>query len=212
MTNFVSRFGILAEKVGMSRLFMNDRAVAITLLRVPGCHVLKKEEREDCVVLTLGISDIKGKVKDPQAKEHERLGVPPSKLVSEFKVAKDEAIYEVASTIKMEWLKEGAIVDVSSKSVGKGFAGPMKRWNFHGLRASHGVSVSHRSHGSTGTREKIYKGRKMAGRMGQELVTVQNQKVVYIDNEQGLLGICGTIPGKKGTLVRVCKAIKGFGV
>lgn len=204
-----SRFGILAQKVGMSRIFMEDRAIPVTLLKVPGCHVLEKKEREDYVSLVLGVSEAKGKVAKPQHVQFKNAGFPDCPLVREFRVKKQEA-ENVGSEIKMEWLKVGNVVDVSGNSVGKGFSGPMKRWNFSGLRATHGVSLTHRSHGSTGTREKIYKGRKMAGHLGDEKVTVQSQRVVYIDDDLGLLGIAGTVPGKAGCWVKVTKAIKGF--
>ncbi len=208
MSGFISRFGVYAQKVGMSRIFIDKRAVAITLLKVPASHVLEKKDQDEYSVMTLGVVDFKAKVKKPQAKHLERMNKPICPLVKEFRITKAEA-EALGETIQLDWIDVGAIIDVRSKNIGKGFAGAMKMWNFSGSKASHGASLSHRSIGSTGTRDKIFKNRKMPGRMGQEFVTIQNQKVVYKDNDLSVIGILGSVPGKKGTWVRVCKAIKG---
>lgn len=212
MSQFISRFGMYAQKVGMSRIFLEKRLVAITLLKVVKSHVIAKKEVEDHAVVTLGIADeYKGKIKQPQAKHYERMNLPQCKFVREFKVTKEEAA-ALGSEVGSEWINIGCLIDVQSKSIGKGFAGAMKMWNFSGSRASHGASLSHRSIGSTGTRDKIFKQRKMPGRMGQETITIQGQQIVYKDEELGLIGLIGSVPGKKGTWVRVSKAIKGSGV
>jgi len=210
--SFISRFGMYAQKVGMSRIFLEKRMVAITLLKVAKSHVVAKKDCEEFSVVTLGIADeVKGKVNKPQAKHFERMNLPMCKLIREFRVTKAEAD-AIGAEVGSEWINVGCLIDVQSKSVGKGFAGGMKLWNFSGSKASHGASLSHRSIGSTGTRDKIFKQRKMPGRMGQETITIQGQQVVYKDEELGLIGVLGSVPGKTGTWVRVSKAIKGTGV
>jgi large subunit ribosomal protein L3 len=206
-SNHVSRFGVLAQKLGMSRIFLERKAVAITLLKVPTSHVLEKKACDGFSVMKLGVTEAKGKVKKPQAKECEKNNKPICSLVKEFRISHEEA-QKLEEQVGQEWIDLGSFVDVSSKSVGKGFAGAMKRWNFSGGPASHGASLSHRSIGSTGTRDKIFKNRKMPGRMGHENVTVQSQKIVYKDEESGIIGLLGSVPGKKGTWVKVVRAIK----
>lgn len=202
-----SRFGVLAQKLGMSRIFLERKAFAITLLKVPQAHVLEKKELNGSWVMKLGVTERKGKVKQPQAKEYEKKNKPMCTLVKEFRIADYEA-QKLEEKVGCEWIEIGNLVDVSSKSIGKGFAGAMKLWNFSGGPASHGASLSHRSIGSTGTRDKIFKNRKMPARMGQENITIQSQKIVYKDEEAGIIGLLGSVPGKKGTWVKVMRAIK----
>lgn len=200
-----TKFGTFAQKVGMSRLFMEDkRVIAITLLKVPNATVLEKKECEDHSVMKLGITEPRGKVKKPQAKHFERMNQPLCTMVKEFRITKEEQ-ESIGETVGREWIEVGMLVDVQGKSIGKGFAGVMKLWNFSGGNASHGSSLFHRGLGSTGTRDKIFKQRKMPGRMGQETITIQKQKVVFKDDELGLIGLAGTVPGKKGTWVKVTK-------
>jgi len=208
--NFVSRFGVLAKKVGMTRVLDQNKAVAVTLLEIPKCHVLKKDERDGYVSISLGVEKCDKKIRNPQVKEFEKKNLPVCPMTREFRVTKEEAD-SIADFVQFDWVEEGNFVDVTGKTVGKGFAGPMKRWNFSGLRASHGVSLTHRSHGSTGTRDKIFKNRKMAGHLGNEQVTIQSQKVVKIDENLGIIAVSGCVPGRKGSWVRMTKAIKGFG-
>ena len=203
-----SKFGVFAQKLGMSRMFLeNKKAVAVTLLKVPTSHVLEKKQCDGYSVMKLGISECKGKVNKPQSQHFERMNLPICKKVKEFRITDEEA-GNVGETVGTEWIEIGAFVDITGKNIGKGFAGAMKLWNFRGAKASHGASLSHRAIGSTGTRDKIFKQRKMPGRMGQENITIQSQKIVYKDEEQGVIGLLGSVPGKKGTWVRVFKAMK----
>lgn len=211
MSAFVSRFGMMAQKVGMSRIFLEKKAVAITLLKLPENHVLEKKQCDGYSVLKIGVTDYKGKVKQPQAKHFERQNLPQCTLMKEFRVTDAEAT-AAAEKIDANWINVGCLIDIQSKSIGKGFAGVMKKWHFRGGSASHGTSLFHRGVGSTGTRDKIFKNRKMPGRMGQDTITIQGQKVVFKDDELGVIGLLGSVPGKKGTWVRVTKAMKGSGV
>jgi large subunit ribosomal protein L3 len=208
MSGFVSRFGVLAQKIGMSRILTNDSAIAVTILKVPKCHVVARRDAPDYVSLALGVEEAKFSVAKPQAESFKKKGLPVCSLVREFRVKHEEA-KNVGEAITIDLLEEGLLVDVTAESVGKGFAGPMKRWNFSGMGASHGVSLTHRAHGSLGTRDKIFPGRKMAGHLGCDVITIQSQKIVKIDNELGLIAIYGTVPGKSGVWVRVSKAMKG---
>jgi len=206
-----SKFGVFAQKLGMSRLFLeNKKAVAITLLKVPTAHILEKKECDGYSVMKLGITEAKGKLNKAQSKHYERMNKPLCTMVKEFRISHEEAA-GLSQTVGTEWMSIGAFVDVTGKNIGKGFAGGMKLWNFQGCGASHGTSLTHRAIGSTGTREKIFKQRKMPGRMGQENVTIISQKIVYKDEEQGVIGIVGSVPGKKGTWVRIMKAMKKSG-
>lgn len=211
MSAFVSRFGMLAQKVGMSRIFIDKRALAITLLKVPASYIIEKKVCDGYSVMKIGTIERKGKIKRPQAKELARKNLPACTLMQEFRITKEEAA-ALSDQVGMDWLNTGCLVDVRSKSVGKGFAGCMKLWNFSGAPASHGTSLAHRAVGSTGTRDKIFKNRKMPGRMGHENITIQGQKIVYKDEALGLIGLLGSVPGKQGTWVRITKAIKGSGV
>ncbi len=206
-----SKFGVFAQKLGMTRMFLeNKKAVAITLLKVPTAHVLEKKQCDGYSVMKLGITECKGKLNKPQSKHLERMNQPLCKKVKEFRISDQEAA-QVGETVGTEWITVGDFVDITGKSTGKGFAGAMKLWNFQGSQASHGASLSHRAIGSTGTCDKIFKQRKMPGRMGQDTITIESQKIVFKDEEQGVIGLLGSVPGKKGTWVNVFKAMKKQG-
>jgi large subunit ribosomal protein L3 len=207
------RTGLIAEKVGMTQVFQDGKAVAVTLLRIEGNTVVsvktKKESGYNAVVMGYGAAKSKSLSKSVRGML-EKNGVPYMKILREFRVSSD-ALLAIGSRLKVSHFMVGQYVDVQGQSIGKGFAGGMKRWNFRGLEASHGVSVSHRSHGSTGQRQdpgKVFKGKKMAGHLGVETVTIQNLKVVIVDEELGLIGVNGSVPGKVGSCVLIQDAIK----
>jgi large subunit ribosomal protein L3 len=208
------RTGILAEKLGMTRVFRPDGThMPVTVLRVRDCAVVavRRPETNGYAAVQLGLGKAKTKnVTKPMRGHFAKAKVEPKKRLAEFRVDED-ALLEPGTEIGADHFVIGQYVDVAGTSIGKGFAGAMKRWGFRGLRASHGVSVSHRSHGSTGNRQdpgKVFKGKKMAGHMGDERVTVQNLEVVGIDRERGLVLVRGAVPGAKGGIVRVRDAIK----
>jgi large subunit ribosomal protein L3 len=208
------RSGVIAQKVGMTRIF-NDAGeqVGVTVLRLDNCQVVaqRTEEKDGYVALQLGAG--KAKVKNVSKPERERFAkakVEPKRFLAEFRVSGD-AVLEVGAELTAAHFLPGQFVDVIGKSIGKGFAGPMKRHNFGGLRATHGVSVSHRSHGSTGQRQdpgKTFKNKKMAGHLGDVRVTTQNLKVVSTDAERGLIMVEGAVPGAKGGWVMLKDAVK----
>lgn len=202
-----TKFGMFAQKIGMSRIVLDKRAVAITLLKVPTAHVLEKRECDGYSKVKLGITEYKGKINKPQAKHLERMNQPMCTKMQEFRITNEEE-KNLGTVVDSQWINIGMLVDVRAKSIGKGFAGAMKLWHFSGSPASHGASLSHRSIGSTGTRDKIFKQRKMPGRMGQENITIQSQKIIYKDEELGIVGLIGSVPGKKGTWVSLTKAVK----
>ena len=208
------RTGMIAQKMGMTRLFAEDgRHVPVTVLRVDNCQVVaqKTPERDGYCALQLGIGTAKVKnVAKPQRGHFAKAKVEPKRRLAEFRVAED-ALVEVGTEIKPSHFVAGQMVDVVGISIGKGFAGAMKRHNFAGLEASHGVSVSHRSHGSTGNSQdpgRVFKGKKMAGHMGDRRVTVQNLKIVSTDAEEDLILIRGAVPGADGGWVRIRDAVK----
>ena len=185
------RSGIIAKKLGMTRIFTDaGDHVPVTVLQVEGCQVVahRTEDKNGYTALQLGIG--RAKVKNVSKAERERFAVAkvePKMKIAEFRVAADKMI-PVGAEITADHFAIGQFVDVTGVTIGKGFAGPMKRWNFRGLRATHGVSVSHRSHGSTGGRQdpgKTWKNKKMAGHMGTDQVTTQNLRVVQTDVERG---------------------------
>ncbi len=207
------RTGLLAEKLGMTQVFAESgELVPVTLLKVD-CRVLgsKTKEKHGYDSLQVGFGAKKAsKVNKPLRSWYSKIKQEPCQKVSEFRLSEGSDI-EVGSVLKPSHFEKGQFVDVVATSIGKGFAGPMKRWNFAGLRASHGVSLAHRSHGSTGQCQdpgKVFKGKKMAGRLGAERVTVHSLKVVDFDDEKGLLFIKGAVPGHKGSLVQIKDAIK----
>jgi large subunit ribosomal protein L3 len=208
------RSGVIAQKVGMTRVFTGTgEHVPVTVLKLDGCQVVahRTEEANGYTALQLGIG--RAKVKNVPKAERERFAiakVEPKMKLAEFRVSADQVI-PVGAEITADHFVEGQFVDVTGTSTGKGFAGPMKRWNFGGLRATHGVSVSHRSHGSTGGRQdpgKTFKNKKMAGHMGADRVTTLNLKVVKTDVERGLILVEGAVPGVAGGYIFVRDAVK----
>ena len=208
------RTGLIAKKLGMSRLFNEDGStVPVTLLHVDNVRVVSKRtpEKDGYDAVQLGIGDAKPKNVSKANKGHfAKAGVEAPKKLVEFRVGAD-AVLEPGTVLTSAHFVKGQKVDVTGVTVGKGFAGAMKRWNFAGLEASHGVSVSHRSHGSTGNRQdpgKTFKNKKMAGHIGVERVTTQNLEVALVDAEKGLLLIKGAVPGSKGGYVMIRDAEK----
>jgi large subunit ribosomal protein L3 len=208
------RTGLLAEKLGMTRLFGEDGSHSpVTVLRVRDCEVVavRAPERDGYRALQLGIGRAKAKnVTKPMRGHYAKAEVTPKARLMEFRVSED-AVLEPGTVLAAEHFVVGQYVDVCGTSIGKGFAGAMKRWGFKGLRATHGVSVSHRSHGSTGNRQdpgKVFKGKKMAGHMGDRRVTVQNLEVLGVDRERGLVLVKGAVPGARGGYVRITDAVK----
>ena len=198
----------------MSRIFEADVThVPVTVLSVDGLQVVdvKTAERDGYTAVQLGTGAVKAKNVSKALKGHfAKASVEPKKKLGEFRVTED-CLLSVGDEISVEHFVPGQFVDVCATSIGKGFAGVMKRHNFAGLEASHGVSISHRSHGSTGQRQdpgKVFKGKKMAGHMGDERVTVQNLKVVAIDAAKGLIMVKGGVPGSENAWVRVTDAVK----
>jgi large subunit ribosomal protein L3 len=208
------RTGVIAKKVGMTRLFQDDgRHVPVTVLALEDCQVVsvRTEDRDGYVALQLGAGVAKQKnVAKPQREHFAKAQVPLKQRVAEFRVA-DDAVLPVGSTITADHFVAGQYVDVSGHTQGKGFAGAMKRWNFGGMRATHGVSISHRAHGSTGQRQdpgKVFKNKKMAGHMGDKQRTQQNLEVVRTDVARGLIFIKGSVPGAKNGWLMVKDAVK----
>ncbi len=208
------RTGLIAKKLGMSRLFNEDGStVPVTLLHVDNVRVVAKRsaDKDGYEAVQLGIGIAKPKNVSKANKGHfAKAGVEAPRKVVEFRVAAD-AMLELGAVLSSAHFVAGQKVDVTGVSVGKGFAGAMKRWNFSGLEASHGVSISHRSHGSTGNRQdpgKTFKNKKMAGHLGVERITTQNLEVAGVDAEKGLLLIKGAVPGSKGGYVLVRDAVK----
>lgn len=208
------RCGLIARKVGMTRVFTDEGIhVPVTVLQVDNCQVVaqRNEERDGYTALQLGVGAAKVKRTSQQMRGHfAKAQVEPKRKLAEFRVSPD-AMIDVGSQILPDHFADGQRVDVVGTSIGKGFAGAMKRHNFAGLRASHGVSVSHRSHGSTGNSQepgRVWKGKKMAGHMGDVRVTTQNLTVFSTDVERGLILIRGAVPGSKGGYVLVQDAVK----
>ena len=208
------RTGLITEKLGMSRVF-NDAGehVTVTVLRVDGCQVIAQRtgSASGYVALQLGAGRVKVKNTSRALRGHfAKARVEPKRNVVEFRVSED-ALVDVGATLGADHFVTGQFVDAVGTSIGKGFAGGMKRHNFSGLRASHGVSVSHRSHGSTGQCQdpgKVFKGKKMAGHLGNARATVQNLKIVATDSARGLIMVKGGVPGPKGGVVLLSDAKK----
>ncbi|BAE51934.1 MULTISPECIES: 50S ribosomal protein L3 [Paramagnetospirillum] len=208
------RSGLIAQKVGMTRIFTEDGThVPVTVLKVDTCQVVstRSVEKDGYVAVQLGAGTAKVKnVSKPARANFAKAKVEPKKKLVEFRVA-PENLLEVGTELSAAHFIPGQYVDVTGTTIGKGFAGGMKRWNFRGLEATHGVSVSHRSHGSTGQRQdpgKVFKGKKMAGHMGDEQVTTQNLTVVSTDADRGLILVKGSVPGHEGSWVLVRDAVK----
>ena len=208
------RTGVIAKKLGMTRLFLEDgRQVPVTVLHVDNLQVVAQRtvEKDGYTALQLGAGDAKVKrVSAPMRGHFAKANVAPKRKIAEFRVTPENLI-EVGEEIIAAHYFAGQYVDIAGTSIGKGFAGAMKRHNFGGLRASHGVSISHRSHGSTGQCQdpgKVFKGKKMAGHMGAARVTTQNLVVVRTDADRGLIMVKGAVPGSKGGWVTVKDAVK----
>ena len=208
------RTGLIAQKLGMTRVFAEDGAhVPVTLLKVAGCQVIavRTEESNGYNAVQLGLDKAKVKnVSKAQRGHFAKAKVEPKQKIAEFRVDKD-ALLEVGAELSADHFVTGQFVDVTGTTIGKGFAGGMKRWNFGGLRATHGVSVSHRSLGSTGQRQdpgRTFKGKKIAGHMGDERVTTQNLKVVGTDPALGIVMVKGNVPGHEGSYVLIKDAKK----
>lgn len=208
------RSGVIAKKVGMTRLFMEDgKQIPVTVLQLENLQVVAQRttEKDGYTAVQLGAGEAKAKRTSQAMRGHFAAAkVAPKRKVAEFRVDEDKLI-EVGAELSAEHYFEGQFVDVAGTSIGKGFAGAMKRHNFGGLRATHGVSISHRSHGSTGQCQdpgKVFKGKKMAGHMGAVRVTTQNLQVARIDADRGLIMVKGAVPGSKGGWVTIKDAVK----
>ncbi len=208
------RSAVIAQKVGMTRIYTADgEHVPVTVLKVDRCQVVahRTEERDGYTALQLGAGFRRAKtVTRPMRGHFAKAEVEPKRTLMECRVSPENMI-DVGAEITADHFVPGQFVDVTGTSIGKGFAGAMKRHNFGGLRASHGVSISHRSHGSTGQCQdpgKVFKGKKMAGHMGARRVTTQNLKVVRTDPDEGLILVEGAVPGAKGGFILVRDAVK----
>jgi large subunit ribosomal protein L3 len=208
------RSGVIAQKVGMTRVY-NDAGehIPVTVLRLDNVQVVAQRTQDKngytAVQLGAGTSKVKNTVKALRGQFAAASVEPKAKLV-EFRVSEDNLI-DIGAELTASHFVAGQLVDVTGTTIGKGFAGAMKRHNFGGLRATHGVSVSHRSHGSTGSNQdpgRVWKGKRMAGHMGQTRVTTQNLEVVSTDEERGLILVKGAVPGSKGSWIVVRDAVK----
>ncbi|MBO9123482.1 MULTISPECIES: 50S ribosomal protein L3 [unclassified Rhizobium] len=208
------RSGVIAQKIGMTRVY-NDAGehVPVTVLRMEGCQVVAQRtvEKNGYAAVQLGAGTAKVKNTSKAMRGNFAIAnVEPKAKLAEFRVTEDNLL-DVGTELKAGHFATGQLVDVTGTTIGKGFAGAMKRHGFGGLRATHGVSVSHRSHGSTGSRQdpgKVFKNKKMAGHMGQTRVTTQNLEVVSTDEDRGLILIKGAVPGSKGAWIIVRDAVK----
>lgn len=209
------RTGLVAKKLGMTSVYDAEGVESsVTLLAVENCQVVarKTREKDGYTAVQLGVGTRKVKnVSKPMRGHFAKAKVEPKAKLKEFRVSED-ALLDAGVELSVNHFIPGQSVDVEGTTKGKGFAGAMKRWNFAGLEATHGVSVSHRSHGSTGQRQdpgKTFKGKKMAGHLGVEKVTVQNLEIISVDEEQGLIVVSGAVPGAKNGYVYVTDAVKG---
>ena len=210
------RTGIIGTKIGNSSFFNEDGSVTpITIIKVDDCVVsqIKTKDKDGYNAIQLASIENNLKisnVKKPQRKIFSSINSKPKKVLKEFRVL-EENLLEIGAILDVSHFQKDQIVDVTGVSIGKGFQGSMKRHNFKGGRASHGVSVSHRAHGSTGHSQdpgKVFKGKKMAGHMGAKRVTKQNLKIISVDQDNKLISIMGSVPGKKNTVVLIKDAIK----
>jgi len=208
--------GLIGKKIGMTQVFDEDgNLVPVTVIDASTCTVVDKRtpERDQYSAVTLGFGQVKEKrLAAPQRGAFKKAGVEPRRVLKEFRVTPDEASgFNVGEAVGVGLFEKGQLVDVTGITKGRGFQGVMKRWNFRGLEASHGVSISHRSHGSTGQRQdpgRTFKGKKMAGHLGVDRVTTQNLKIIATDEARGLVMIQGAVPGPAGGYVRVTDAVK----
>jgi len=208
------RSGLIAQKVGMTRIFTDEgQHVPVTVLKVDNCQVIgqRTDEKNGYSAVRLGAGTRKrSRVSKAEQQNFVIANVEPKRRIAEFRVSADNMI-DVGAEMTADHFVAGQRVDVTGISMGKGFAGAMKRWNFGGMRASHGVSISHRAHGSTGQNQdpgKVFKGKKMAGHLGAERVTTLNLEVVRTDPDRGLVMVKGAVPGHKGGWVLVRDAVK----
>ncbi len=209
------RTGLIAQKAGMTRIFdlEDGKQIPVTVLKIENCQVtaVRTEEKDGYTALQLGVGTAKVKrVSKAQRGHFAKAKVEPKKKLAEFRVAPENTV-EIGAELGANHFVVGQFVDVQSTSKGKGFQGAMKRHNFGGMRATHGVSVSHRAHGSTGQCQdpgKVFKGKKMAGHMGDATVTVQNLKVAAIDEEDNLILVRGAVPGGKNAWILISDAVK----
>ena len=208
------RSGVIAQKVGMTRIFTEaGEHIPVTVLKLDNVQVLshRTNEKNGYTALQLGAGTRRpSRLTKADRQNFAKAEVEPKRRLAEFRVTPENLI-EVGAQITADHFVPGQFVDVTGTNQGKGFQGAMKRWNFGGLRATHGVSVSHRSHGSTGQRQdpgKVFKGKKMAGHMGSTRVTTQNLEVVSTDMDRGLILIRGAVPGSKGSWITVRDAVK----
>jgi large subunit ribosomal protein L3 len=208
------RTGVIAKKMGMTRLFQDDgRHVPVTVLQIEALQVVSRREQNTdgytAVQLGAGVAKVKNVAK-PQRGHFGKAEVEPKAIVHEFRVTEDNLL-NVGAELSADHFVAGQMVDIQGRTQGKGFAGGMKRWNFGGLRATHGVSVSHRSLGSTGQRQdpgRVFKNKKMAGHMGDKYRTQQNLEIVGTDVERGLIFVKGSVPGSKGGWLFVKDSVK----
>ena len=212
----MSEIGLIGKKIGMSREFYKTgQSIPVTVLKLEKARVIQviEQEKRGYKAIQIGFGNVKtSKLSKAMKGYFAKKNTEPKKRLKEFRVANTE-IYKEGNEFGLEIFKNVKFVDVRSKTIGKGFAGVMKRHNFSGLRATHGVSVSHRSHGSTGQRQdpgKVFKGKKMAGHMGDKLRTIQNLEIIKSDLENNLLYLKGSIPGSKNSEVIVKKAAKNI--
>ena len=209
------RTGVIAKKMGMTRLFQEDgRHVPVTVLSLEECQVVgaRKQDPDGYYAVQLGAGARKAKnVNKPQREAFAKAEVEPKARVAEFRVDSEDALLPIGATVTADHFVAGQMVDIQGTTQGKGFAGAMKRWGFGGMRATHGVSISHRAHGSTGQNQdpgKVFKGKKMAGHMGAKHRTQQNLEVVRTDAARGLIFVRGSVPGSKGGWLLVKDAVK----
>lgn len=209
------RTGVIAKKMGMTRLFQEDgRHVPVTVLSLEECQVVgaRNQERDGYFAVQLGAGPRKAKnVNKPQREAFAKAEVEPKARVAEFRVDSEDALLPIGATVTADHFIAGQMVDIQGVTQGKGFAGAMKRWGFGGMRATHGVSISHRAHGSTGQNQdpgKVLKGKKMAGHMGAKNRTQQNLEIVRTDAARGLIFVRGSVPGSKGGWLLVKDAVK----
>ncbi len=209
------RTGVIAKKMGMMRLFQEDgRHVPVTVLALEGCQVVgaRNEEKDGYFAVRLGAGARKAKnVNKPQRGEFAKAQVEPKARVAEFRVDDENGLLPIGAHLTADHFIAGQFVDITGHTQGKGFAGAMKRWGFGGMRATHGVSISHRAHGSTGQRQdpgKVFKNKKMAGHMGDRQRTQQNLQVVRTDAGRGLIFVRGSVPGAKNGWMLIRDAVK----